>query len=263
MGTRCVRLVLAWLALIYAGYGVAAPEQYLIAPGDVISVTVFDEPELSVAAIRVPSSGAIAYPLLGRVEVKDHTEGSLEKHITALLLDGYLRKPKVSVTITRYRPFFVSGDVDQPGQHDYAEALNLEKALALAGGPRVLDDSVEVRVARDGGEAVRVLDPAYRVFPGDVISVKRTQEIVEAPEETTQYIYLYGEVRRPGSYAYRQGLTVEQAVALAGGFTDRASKRKIDVSRYREGQDPEKLKRVKLYFDIKPGDVITVGASLF
>jgi polysaccharide export outer membrane protein len=252
-----------WLCLQVAVAAVAAPQQYLIAPGDVISVTVFDEPELSVADIRVPSSGVIAYPLLGRVEVKDHTESSLERHVTALLLDGYLKKPKVSVTITRYRPFFVSGDVDQPGQHAYAEAMNLEKALALAGGPRALDESVEVQVSRDGEEALRVHDPGYSVLPGDVISVKRHRKSVETPEETKQYIYLYGEVRSPGSYDYRQGLTVEQAVALAGGFTDRASKRKIDVSRYRDGQEPEKLKRVKLYFDIMPGDVITVGASLF
>ena len=74
------------------------------------------------------------------------------------------------------------------------------------------------------------------------------------------YIYLYGEVRRPGRYEYSSDLSVEKAIVLAGGFNTRASKRKISVSR---GIPAVITKKLPLDFQVLPGDVITIGASLF
>ena len=77
---------------------------------------------------------------------------------------------------------------------------------------------------------------------------------------------MHGEVASPGEYKFRKGLTVEKAVVLAGGFTLRASRKKISITRYLdkdEAEEPDKFKRVKLYTPIQPGDVIDVGASWF
>jgi len=234
---------------------------YALAPGDVINVKVYNEPELSVSGIRIPGNGEISYPLLGRIDVENHTVTTLEKHLTALLLNGYLKEPKVSVSIAEYRPFFVKGDVRQPGRHPFSEGMTLEQALTVAGGSTELGENNNIVINRQNGETLEVQEISVPIRPGDVITVKR--DVVTEAEESTNYVYLYGEVGSPGGYEYRHGLTVEKVVAMAGGFTPRASKRKIDISRYNEGEGPTTLDGVDLTREVLPGDVITVGESWF
>lgn len=234
---------------------------YVLAPGDVINVKVYNEPELSVGSVRIPGNGEISYPLLGRIDVENHSVESLEKHLTALLLNGYLKEPKVSVTIEEYRPFFVRGDVKQPGRHTFSEGMTLEQALTVAGGSTELGENSNVVINRPNGEKLEVNNVSVPIRPGDVITVKR--DVVSEAEESTNYVYLYGEVGKPGGYEYRNDLTVEKIVAMAGGFTPRASKRKIDISRYNEGEGPATLDGVALTEEVLPGDVITVGESWF
>jgi len=235
---------------------------YMLAPGDVISVKVFNEPELSVGKLRIPGNEVISYPLLGRIDTDGHSVATLEKHLTALLLNGYLKKPEVSISIEQYRPFFVKGDVNQPGRHSFSEGMTLEQALTIAGGSTELGENSNISISRFNGETFQVEKVhGVPIRPGDVITVKR--DVINEAEEATNYIYLYGEVNKPGGYEYRNGLTVEKVVAMAGGFTPRASKRKIDISRYTQGEGPSTLDSVELTADIKPGDVITVGESWF
>lgn len=245
-----------------AAHSLAADDaDYMLAPGDIINVKVFNEPELSVESLRIPGNGIISYPLLGRIDTKNHSVATLEKHLTALLLNGYLKKPEVSITMAAYRPFFVKGDVEQPGRHPFSEGMTLEQALTIAGGSSELGENTRVSVSRFNGETVQVEEVGFQIRPGDVITVKR--DALSEAEEATNYIYLYGEVSKPGGYEFRGGLTVEKAVAMAGGFTPRASKRKIDISRYTEGEGPRTLDGVDLTAEILPGDVITVGESWF
>lgn len=243
-----------------ASAGSVRPD-YMLAPGDVINVQVFNEPELSVSNLRIPGSGVISYPLLGRIDTENHSVATLEKHLTALLLNGYLKKPEVSITISNYRPFFVKGDVDNPGRHSYSEGMTLEQALTIAGSSTRIGESTQISINRFNGGTVQVDEVGYPINPGDVITVKR--DVMTEAEESTNYVYLYGEVSKPGGYEFRSGLTVEKAVAMAGGFTPRASKRKIDISRYEEGEGASTLDSVKLTEKILPGDVITVGESWF
>jgi len=235
---------------------------YMLAPGDVISVKVFNEPELSVNKLRIPGNEVISYPLLGRIDTEGHSVATLEKHLTALLLNGYLKKPKVSISIEQYRPFFVKGDVNQPGRHNFSEGMTLEQALTVAGGSTELGENSSISISRFNGKTFQVEKVhGVPVRPGDVITVRR--DVINEAEEATNYIYLYGEVNKPGGYEFRNGLTVEKVVAMAGGFTPRASKRKIDISRYTKGEGPSTLDSVELTEEIEPGDVITVGESWF
>lgn len=256
------------ILLAFAGQAIAQDDSssseyqdYMLAPGDVINVKVYNEPELSVKGVRIPSNGVISYPLLGRIDVENHSVATLEKHLTALLLNGYLKEPKVSISVSEYRPFFVKGDVSQPGRHSFSEGMTLEQALSVAGGSTELGENSSIVIKRPNGETLDVDELGVEVRPGDVITVKR--DVVNEAEESTNYVYLYGEVGKPGGYEYRSGLTVEKIVAMAGGFTPRASKRKIDISRYKEGEGPATLDSVKLTQEVRPGDVITVGESWF
>jgi len=234
---------------------------YMLSTGDVINVKVYNEPELSVSGVRVPANGEISYPLLGRIDITNHTVSTLEKHVTALLLNGYLKEPKVSVSVSQYRPFFIKGDVEEPGRHTFSEGMTLEQALTVAGGSTELGEGGSISIDRRGAESFEVKRVDVPIRPGDVITVK--QDVASESEEAVNFVYLYGEVRKPGGYEYRKGLTVEKIVAIAGGFTPRASKRKIDISRYEEGEGPGTLDGVDLTEEVLPGDVITVGESWF
>ena len=257
-------VVLALAGPANVAYATQAPSatgksvDYILAPGDVINITVFNEPELSVNNLRIPGDGVISYPLLGRIDTTNQSVETLEKQLTAMLLNGYLKKPKVSVSVASYRPFFVQGDVPKPGEHPFTEGMTLDQALTVAGSSAELGKQTHVSISRLDGETYQVNEVDFPIRPGDVITVKNAS--LEKPKD---YIYLYGQVGRPGGYAFRTGLTVEQAVAIAGGFTPRASKSKIDISRYKEGDGPHTLEHVKLTMPLVPGDVITVGESWF
>lgn len=108
-------------------------ESYILDSGDRISIQVFDEQDLTMEAL-VDSNGVINYSFLGTLEVSGRTTEQIEQKITELLENGYLVKPSVNVTVTGYRLFYISGEVNKPGGYPYVPGLNLEQALAMAGG---------------------------------------------------------------------------------------------------------------------------------
>lgn len=239
--------------------------RHKIAPGDAISLMVFGESDLSIENVRVPQSGRVSFPLIGSVPVAGKTISQVESSVSELLAQGYVRNPRLSVTIFSYRPVFIRGAVRETGSYPFTEGLTIAKAIALAGGSKNSAKTLGVNVSRDGKVVAQDLsiDSEVEVASGDVISVA---EEIGVSDEAASYIYLHGEVPSPGEYQYRKGLTVEKAIVLAGGFTIRASRKKISVTRYAELDEkgkPTRLRRVKLYAPIEPGDVIVVGASWF
>lgn len=235
-----------------------------IAPGDAISLMVFGEPDLSIENVRVPQSGQVSFPLLGPVTVAGKTTTMVESEMEKLLAQGYVKNPRLSVTIFSYRPIFIRGGVKNTGSFPYTEGLTIAKSIALAGGSK--EDAMPngVSILRDGVTIAEKLpiDSAFEVASGDVISV--AEEFGSVGGES--FIYIHGEVQQPGEYIYRRGLTVEKAIVLASGFSLRASKRKISITRYAgvdASEPPVEMKRVELYTPVEPGDVINVGASWF
>ncbi len=75
-------------------------------------------------------------------------------------------------------------------------------------------------------------------------------------------IFIYGQVNKPGAYPFENNLTIEKAIAIAGGLAPRASKDKIKLRR-KSIDDSEYRKYVKMQKLIHPGDVITIGESFF
>ena len=156
----------------------AAPStfsQYKLNSGDEISVSVYGEDDMSLET-RLTDAGTISYPFLGEVRVKGMTVGELQNFITSRLKGDYFVDPKVSVSITEYRKFFVSGEVKSPGGFSFEPGLTLEKAIALAGGFTQRAEKKEIMVTREENARLveKELDLNESVLPGDIITIKES-----------------------------------------------------------------------------------------
>ncbi len=224
---------------------------YRIGPNDIIRVQVFGEDDLTVER-KVGGDGRIDYPLLGTIPVEGRTVEELQKALTSELASGYLRHPKVAVSIVRHRNFYVGGEVRTPGGFPYEEGLTIHKALAMAGGFTQKSDRTGITVTRQsthGLESVLV-EPDAVVQPDDLIVVPEVQKF-----------YVNGEVRTPGNYSYERGLTVHKAITMAGGFTDKAAKKSTKVMRVVNGK--EQTLEVTLDSLVQPEDIIVVPQRFF
>jgi polysaccharide export outer membrane protein len=152
----------------------ASLADYALAPGDRVRVSVWDQPDLTTEA-ELDAEGRIVMPLLGAVQAAGSTAGDLRASIAGRLDARYLVDPKVAVEIVRYRPVFVLGSVERPGSYGYLQALDVRRAVALAGGYRVGDSVPAVTILRDGAEGRQEIAgrPDTVVLPGDVIEISR------------------------------------------------------------------------------------------
>ncbi|MCF6354840.1 MAG: polysaccharide export protein [Candidatus Polarisedimenticolaceae bacterium] len=175
------------LAIFLSAAALAADGgDYKLSTGDVLSISVFDEPDLSLDEVRIAATGVISFPLLGEIKVVGLTAIQVERQLKEMLLDGYLKHPKITVSIKEYRLFYVHGEVKSPGGYNYQNGLTIRKAIVLAGGfteraskekiTLVTEEEVAASRGTEGGksswgdEAVRV-GLNHPVRPGDVVTV--------------------------------------------------------------------------------------------
>src|SRR5262249_33946966 len=110
----------------------ASADSYTLGSGDEIKVTVFDEPTIS-GPFTVDGQGAISMSLIGQVTVKKLTLAGAEKLINDKLKDGWLKDPKVSIEMTKGRPYYISGEVNKAGEYPFTPGLTVMTAIAKAG----------------------------------------------------------------------------------------------------------------------------------
>ena len=147
-----------------------ATEGYTLGAGDRVRVIVFEEDLLS-GEFELDGEGSFSMPLIGTVDAEGLTPRQLEDRIAELLLDGYLKNPRVSIEVLNYRPFYIIGEVNNPGAYPYKSGMTILNAAALAGGFTYRADEDEVLVTRGGvGEPVEMA-PSAIVQPGDIIRV--------------------------------------------------------------------------------------------
>jgi polysaccharide export outer membrane protein len=245
-------LVLVLLyALDAAAVEPALHEGYRIGPNDVIRIQVFGEDDLTLES-TVSGEGKINYPLLGVLQVGGQTIGDLQKDLTTRLASGYLRQPKVSVSIVRHRNFYVGGEVKTPGGYPYQEGLTVQKAITMAGGLTEKSDKADIKVTRPSSTGVDTVsaEAGTLIMPDDLIVVAQSQKF-----------YVNGEVKKPGEYPYEKGLTVHKAITMAGGFTDKASMKRVKVLR-RINSDEQTLE-IALDAPVLPQDIIVVRQRFF
>ena len=145
---------------------------YRLGTGDTVQITVFGETDLS-GTYPIDGTGVMRMPLIGQIRAAGLTIPELENTIQAKLAAGYLRDPKVSAEVTTYRPFYIIGEVNKPGEYPYASGMNVLTAVALAGGFTYRADDSEVDI-RHKGSAKEITVPANqtsKIEPGDIITV--------------------------------------------------------------------------------------------
>jgi polysaccharide export outer membrane protein len=151
----------------------ASPGAYRLGPGDVVRVITFGE-DSTTGEFRVNDSGAIALPLIGTVLATGLSAEALSTRISeSLQRANLLRSPSVVAEVSAYRPIFVLGEVNKPGQYPYMPGMTVVTAAAVAGGftYRAIDAYAAVVRTLDG---VAIEGKATRqsfVQPGDVITI--------------------------------------------------------------------------------------------
>lgn len=150
--------------------------KYQLAAGDVITIRVFGEDDLSREKVRLTDAGTIPYPVLGEVKAKGRTIGEIEKFITAGLDGRYLVNPRVSVTIEEYRPFYINGMVDKPGGYPFQPGLTVLKASSLAGGFKERASFSKITIIRESNPKAgpQKADINTPVNPGDTIFIEES-----------------------------------------------------------------------------------------
>lgn len=148
----------------------AAPA-YTLDSGDRVRVVVFRHEDLS-GEFEIDGTGTFSMPLIGDVDAGGLTTRQLESRIVEKLRDGYLVDPQVSIEVLNYRPFFILGEVNQPGQYPYASGMSVINAVALAGGFTFRAKENAISVQRGGSGAPQVIvTPDTPILPGDIIRV--------------------------------------------------------------------------------------------
>ncbi|NIY75184.1 polysaccharide export protein [Thalassospira sp. HF15] len=150
----------------------AAQTIYVMDSGDTVRVTVFGEPDLS-GEFKVDAMGRLNLALIGPIDVRNLTTDQARQKIHDAYLDGYLRHPDIAVEIIAFRPFFIMGEVNQPGSYDYVPGMNVLNAIAVGGGLTYRGDENDIEILR-GHDASRVIIPATLatiVMPGDIVRV--------------------------------------------------------------------------------------------
>ncbi|MEZ5936996.1 MAG: polysaccharide biosynthesis/export family protein [Hyphomonadaceae bacterium] len=147
---------------------------YHLDNGDEIKVTVYDEPDLS-GTFELDGSGAFSMSLIGQVEARNLTARQLEREIERKLRDGFLRNPSVTVEVMTYRPFYILGEINRPGQYPYTNGLTVMNAIASAGDFTYRADKRRVFIKSVDQEHEREvsLTPSTPVRPGDTIRIKQ------------------------------------------------------------------------------------------
>ena len=263
-------ILLLLTALQTASPSAADPRLYVVGPNDVLSITVFNQPQLS-GKFPVEADGSLTFPLVGRVAVGGKSIRAAEDEMRRLLAAGYLKDPQVSISVEQYRSqqVIMMGEVKQPGSLQFTGSMTLLEALARAGST----------TERAGMEAIVIRPPAGSATPEtglnpnspnaetirvDLASLQtgalaqnivlRAGDTVFVPRAAT--VFVSGHVKAPGEYAIRTGMTVRQAIALAGGVTDRGSTRRLRIMRQVDGK--EVTLDVDLQAVVQQGDTIVV-----
>ncbi|WP_290868079.1 polysaccharide export protein EpsE [Aquabacterium sp.] len=269
---KWMRVVARWcLATMLLGYGLmaqaASSADYVLGVGDVVRITVYQNPDLSLET-RINEGGTVSYPLLGTVKLGGLSITDAEKKIATGLKDGnYLKQPQVTMLLMSGKSNQVSvlGLVNRPGRYPLeAGSSKLSEVLAVAGGIVAGSGSDVVVVSGlRGGKPFRKEIDFPKVFAstgseddfglenGDSIWVDR------APQ-----IYMYGEVQRPGAQILLRDTTLLQALASAGGLTLRGTERGIRIHR-RDESGQTKVIQLDMNDKLKANDIIYVKESLF
>lgn len=151
-----------------------ASGSYRLNPGDKMRIIVYGQNHLT-GDYSLDNAGMLSFPLAGQIKAAGMTPGELERSIKSKLDPDYIRGASVSVEVASKRPFYIIGEVRNPGSYPYVSGISVFNAVALAGGYtyRARENSFYIKRTDKSGQIVRVLADSNAVIrPGDTIQVR-------------------------------------------------------------------------------------------
>lgn len=251
----------------------------LLAPGDLLNITIHGYPDLT-RQVRIPPSGVVDLPLLGAVKARGLNVPEFIRDLRTAYEKDYLTTADVSVSVVDFAPrkVYILGSVKREGDYGIPTGgrLTLLQLLSRAGGFTETADQSNLVVLRGRGEGERV----ERVRYGDLVPREgaATRPLFLYPDDTVlvgkeQRVYVLGRVNSPGAFPIGEGgLTVIQAVSLAGGFERIASREGTIVIREPAGGKRQTFRvpvksivsdETRQDFSLQPGDIVYVPEGLF
>jgi polysaccharide export outer membrane protein len=143
---------------------------YKLGSGDRVRVVVFGQENLS-GEFGLDGAGHFAMPLIGEIQAAGLTTRDLERQIREKFMTGYLLDPQIGVEVLNYRPFYILGEVKNPGSYPYIDGMAALNAVALAGGFTYRAKQGEFLLRR-GDAAGAVVGGDHVLMPGDTITVQ-------------------------------------------------------------------------------------------
>lgn len=242
-----------------------AQEVYRLGEGDLVKITVFQRPDLSVEA-RLGTGGRAYIPMVGKMALGGKTPGQAEEEIAEELgRTGAQSRAQVDVQVAEFGSQKVSvfGFVVKPGSYVLDRPTRLSELLATTGGITP-DGSDDVILLRGSGDKVQqtiinvrdIIQAGARgadvyVKGGDIVTIPR------APR-----VYVYGAVNRPGAYKLEKGMTALEMISLAGGLNQTGSDNRLEVVRH-DGNGNAKASKIGLQDPLAADDVLVVKESIF
>jgi len=255
--------------------GRAQEPDYVVGSQDVLTVTVYDQADLS-GKFKVEADGNFTFPLVGRIKAAGVKLHDIENDLKTRLADGYIKNPQVTVVVETFQSqrIFILGEVRQPGPYVLTGDMTIIEALARAGSvtPQAADEILIVRPAPGKGAGPLTPEQAggdttiIRINIRDLQEGNLAKNVLLKDGDTivvpkAHGVYVFGQVKTPGAYAMEKGTTVLQALSLAGGVTDRGSTGRVKIVRTVDGKKTEL--KAKLTDLVEPGDTLIVGERFF
>jgi polysaccharide export outer membrane protein len=251
-----------------------SPNDYEVGVQDILKVAVYGHDDLTQTVV-VQADGTFLFPLVGRVKASNHTTAELERKLQTLLSQGFIRNPQVTVSVQEYRSknVYVVGEVSKPGPYPLTGAMNILELVSKAG--LAAGTSVgEVLIVRPHAAVSGPTLPTEKDTQAEVIKVDLSRiqagdistNVALRPNDTVfvppaPKVFVSGEVKNPGAYAFFPGMTARQLVSVAGGLTPQGSSGRLKVVREDEGKPKEH--GIKLDEAVEPGDTLVVRRKLF
>ena len=263
------------LVLPFANAQETGNKGYIVGPGDVLQIQVWDHDDLN-RNIEISQDGTFSFPLIGKIDATNLSVDEVKSLLTEKLGDGYLVAPQIEVAVSEYnnKRVFLFGEVAQPGSYSLRHDIRLLELISEAGG--FTNDRGEIcQIVRakkddkntapvsiedaDANEIIMVdlnrlisgqLKENIKLIPGDSIYIN-----------TVDHVFVTGEVRNPGEVKWLNGMTVRQSISMAGGGTPSAAVARTTIIRLEKGREVEV--KPGLSDPVYPNDIIRVPESYF
>jgi polysaccharide export outer membrane protein len=257
-------------------------KDYVVGGNDVVTIKVYNEPDLTQEKVRVSSDGMISFPFIGQVAAFGKTTNQIEQEITTRLVQGgYFIDPHISVMVEEYRSkkVLVLGAVNEPGSYPLSESVRVLDILSQAGGIDFEKGGNVVTLVREKRIQGQRQKLAVQIDVRNLLSGENTAANLQLVNEDVIFvpkaakIYVIGQVQSPGEYTLgNQRLSLVEAIGLAGGFTRIAARSKVRV--VRQTQSGEKTLVVNVQeitekgsqgqdLELQAGDIVVVPESFF